>query len=214
LYDLQGRFNLNNVADKKYQISFQEFLKNTLKKIDQQKKNALSLALFNWLNPYQPGQEAVDNLDYYFKQKPPYFPAHQFMVNPSEFRLLRDVDAKLYKNIADYIIALPEQTAININTASAPVLMSLGFGLNTQQIQELIGSRGKEGIRDLSKINPILQKLNIRPEQVTIESEYYMSIASVSSEDLSLVSYVILKRNKSKNGKITVSLVSESLNSF
>jgi general secretion pathway protein K len=92
--------------------------------------------------------------------------------------------------------------------------MSLGFGLNEAQISELLAERGKNGISDFAKLGPVLQKLNIRAEQLTLESQYFLSIASVNTEDLKLTSYAILKRKKDKNGKISVSLLSESLNAF
>ncbi len=213
LYDLQARFNLNNVADKKFLNSFQEFLKNSAKKLDQPQRVNLTFTLHNWLSPYQPGQE-LSNPGYYLKQNPPYFPAQQFMQNHSEFRLLMGVNANLYQSIKQLIIALPEQTAININTAAKPVLMSLGFGLNEEQVNELIAARGKKGISDLAKIGPLLQKLNIRGEQLTIESQYFMAVANLSSNDLNLTSYTILKRKKDKDGKVKVSLISQSINAF
>jgi general secretion pathway protein K len=214
LYDLQARFNLNNVADKKYLIAFQEFLKHSAKKLEAQQRVTLSLDLYNWLSPYQPGQDAASNLSYYLNQKPAYYPAQQLMQNASEFRLLKGVNAKLYRSLKNYIIALPEQTAININTASKPLLMSLGFGLNESQVDELIAVRGKHGIPDMNKLNPLLQKLNIRAENITLESQYFMSVAYVQMDDLNLISYTLLKRKKDKNGQMIVSLISESLNTF
>ncbi|MBA2652116.1 MAG: type II secretion system minor pseudopilin GspK [Tatlockia sp.] len=214
LYDLQARLNVNNVSDHKYLISFQELLKNTAKKMEQKQREELSISLLIWLNPYQPGQDAVMKLSDYLKEKPPYYPAQQFMQNISELRLLMGVDAKLYRSLQNYITALPEITPININTASKPILMSLGMGLNESQVNELIEERGKQGISDMGKINLLLQKLNIRSEQVTIESQYFMAIAYLTSEDLNLTIYTILKRKKDKNGKIIVSLIAESINSF
>ncbi|MBA2655897.1 MAG: type II secretion system minor pseudopilin GspK [Tatlockia sp.] len=214
LYDLQGRFNLNNVSDKKYFISFQELLKNTANNLDQKLRNELTMALSHWLMPYQPGLDAAINLNYYLKLKPPYYPGQQLMQNSSEFRLIMGVNAKIYRSMQNYLTALPELTPININSASKPVLMSLGMGLNDSQVEELIEERGKKGISDLNKLNPLLQKFNIRSEQVTIESQYFMTVAHLKSEDLGLNIYTILKRKKDKNGKIKVSIVSESINTF
>lgn len=136
------------------------------------------------------------------------------MKSVSEFRLLDGVSAKLYRNLFDYITALPEITPINLNTASKPVLMSLGYGLEENQVDELLNARGKNGIQDLKRINLLLQKLGIRSEQLTIESQYFMSIANVSSADLNLTLYSIIKRSKDKKGIINVSIVSESINTF
>ncbi|MBA2711126.1 MAG: type II secretion system minor pseudopilin GspK [Tatlockia sp.] len=214
LFDLQARFNLNNVYDKNFINSFQEFLKNAAKKLDQPQRVSLSMSLHNWLSPYQPGQDEITHLAYYLKQKPPYYPAQQLMQNHSEFRLLMGVNGNLYQSLKPLIIALPEQTAININTASKPVLMSLGLGLKEEQVKEIIEARGKKGISDLAKLSQLLQKFNIRAEQLTIESQYFLAVANLNSEDLSLTSYTILKRKKDKEGKVKVSIINQSINVF
>lgn len=212
LYDLQARFNLNNISDQKYQLSFINFLKNATK-LSQEQRKELAVTLQNWIIPYQPGQDETLSLQY-MKQKPPYYPAHQLMRSVSEFRLLEGVSAKLYRSLFNFITALPEVTPINLNTASVPVLRSLGYGLDESQVERLINARGKKGIQDLKKINLLLQKMGIRSEQVTIESQYFMSIANVSSADLNLRVYSIIKRNKDKKGKISVSIINESVNTF
>lgn len=213
LYDLQSRFNVNNVFDKKYQYSFQELLKHSTKKLNAMQRKDLTIALVNWLTPYNPGQNSSE-LSYYLRQKPPYYPGYQLMKNVSELRLLPGVSSKIYRSLENYVVALPEITAININTASKPILKSLGFGLNNTQVNELLAARGKTGLSDLTKINPLLQKLNIRSDQVTLESQYFMSVAKIYSSELNLTVFSILKRNKDRKGQITVSLISESLNAI
>jgi general secretion pathway protein K len=213
LYDLQSRFNLNNISDKKFLVPFQELLKNAAKNLNPAQRNDLTTALLNWISPYRPGFNDT-NLSYYLKQKPPYYPGYQFMKNSSELRLLPGVSSKIYRSLENYVVALPEVTPVNINSASKTVLMSLGFGLDNTQVGELLSARGKKGITDTSKLNVLLQKLNIRHDQITIESQYFLSVAAVRSGDLSLTLYSILKRSKDKNGKLSLSLLSESMNAI
>lgn len=92
--------------------------------------------------------------------------------------------------------------------------MSLGAGIDKKAIGEIIEARGKSGISDLNKLNPLLQKLNIRSEQITIESQYFMAVAQVSSDDLQLKSYTILRRKKDKDGTFKVAIIGESFNTF
>lgn len=146
-------------------------------------------------------------------QKPPHYPAQQLLQHLSEFRLIKDVNAQLYMTLANFLTVLPEVTPININTTSPEVLASLGNGLNPSQVNELIEARGDTGFQDTKRLGPILQKLNIRSEQVTIESQYFLSIAFVSNQELNLTVYTVLKRSKDKKGNITVSVIRESLNS-
>lgn len=214
LYDLQARFNLNNLSDKKHQIFFLKLLENIAKQLSPAQARELTIALQSWFTTYQPGHEASALFKYYLEQKPPYFPAQMPMKSLSEFRLVKDVDAKLFRSLQNYLTVLPETTAINLNTASIPILMSLGNGLTEGQASELIAARGEKGIFDLKEVGVLLQKLNIRSEQLTLTSEYFMSVATVTMEDLNLINYSIFKRGKDRYGKFKVSLIAESLNSY
>ncbi|WP_278043991.1 type II secretion system minor pseudopilin GspK, partial [Legionella lansingensis] len=213
LYDLQSRFNLNNLSDKRYQSSFLKILDLAPTKLSAAEKEALILATRNWISPYQPGRGQDEFVNYYLQQKPPYFASQQLLQHVSEFRLIKDVNAKLYSSLFDYLTVLPEVTPININTASKQILATLANGLNEAQVEELITARGDKGIQDLQDIAPLLQKLNIRNQQITIESQYFLSVAMIVHPDLNLTNYTVLKRSKDRNGKISVSIVSESLNS-
>ncbi|MCC5015899.1 MULTISPECIES: type II secretion system minor pseudopilin GspK [unclassified Legionella] len=211
LYDLQARFNLNNLTDKKYQALFAQLLESISSQMTPDERKELTLATTNWLMPYQPG---VGNefFSYYLRKKPGYYPSQQPMQSVSELRLIKGVNAKLYQRLFPYVIALPESTPININTAPKQLLMTLGNGLNEEQVNELLAARRKKGISDLKEIYPILEKLNIRSDQITVESQYFMTIATVRIGELSLVNYTIIKRNKDKQGKMAALILSESLN--
>lgn len=213
LYDLQGRFNLNNLNDKKYYPVFLKLLENILPNMNVQERESIASATRQWISPYLPGRGNDELVRYYLQQKPPYYPSQQPMQNMSEFRLIRGVTAKIYQSLSDYITVLPEKTAINLNTAPKKLIMSLGNGLTEYQANEIIQARGKNGIVNKKDMTDLLQKLNLREEQITLESQYFMSMAIIKNEDLTLVNYSIIHRNKDKNGKISISLVNVSLNS-
>lgn len=214
IYDLQARFNLNNVSDKKYFGLFINLL-NTLSPGQSTTDNrAIAEATKQWISPYQPGRGNDAFVQFYLKQKPPYHQSQQLMQSVSEFRLVRGVEAKLYQKLFDALTALPEITPINFNTAQKSVLFSLGDKTNESQMAELLAARADGGINNLQKIAPLLQKLNIRNEILTLESQYFLSVAFVSSDDLSMVEYCIFKRSKDKKGNITLSMISESVNAL
>lgn len=213
LYDLQGRFNLNNVIDKKYFAVFVKLIANAARNLPPNQQSGIGIAVYQWVSPFKSGLGKDEWVSYYLQQKPPYFPSQQLMQSVSEFRLVRGVDAKTYQLLESFITALPEATPINLNTASKKVLKSLGNGLSEEQVNELITARGEKGIKQ-KEISLLLQKLNIRQEQTTLESQYFMSVAVVKGDDLNLINYSILKRSKNKDGKISVSLIRQSLNSY
>ncbi|MFA5959215.1 MAG: type II secretion system minor pseudopilin GspK [Tatlockia sp.] len=213
IYDLHARFNINNVSDKRFQQSFVQLLKKKTR-VTQNARKELTNNLRNWLTPYQPGANSTLNLDYYLKQKPPYFPAMQLMENVSELRLVKGFSPSVYSALEAELCALPELTAINLNTASKAVLATLGAGLTDYQVDEIVALRGEEGITELGKINPVLEKLGIRNEQITLESLYYLVVTDVSTQALTRRKYSVLKRQKDNKGKITLSLIHESLNTY
>jgi len=214
LYDLQARFNLNNLQDKKYHPVFLRLLENAANKNTSTPYKTLIKAILHWIKPYQPGRGQDEFLDYYLKQKPIYLPSFQPLQSVSELRLIKGVSAKLYQTLLPSITVLPETTPININTAPKKLLMALGNGLTESQANELIEARGKKGLLDLHKITLLLQKLDLPAEQITIGSQYFLSVAKASTQDLTLSVYTIIKRSEDKNGQLSSSIVHQSLNTL
>ena len=110
--------------------------------------------------------------------------------------------------------ALPEITPINMNTASKTVLMSLSNTMSDAQADELIANRGEKIALSKEELAKILRKFAIREELITLTSRYFLSKATVFSDDLSLSNYTVIKRSEDKKKNIAVSIVSENLNSL
>lgn len=92
--------------------------------------------------------------------------------------------------------------------------MSLGNGISDSQANELIMARSENGIRNIRDMNVLLKKIDVPSDQITIESQYFLSVAYASSDEFNLVVYTLMKRSKDKKGKLSVSIVRESINSF
>lgn len=214
LYDLQARYNLNNLVNKKAILGFVNFIGNTVPNISIPEKMNLAMAINDWISTYDLAVGKDNYLSYYLSQKPPYHPSHQLMYSSSELRLLKDVHAKTYLALQAYITALPEPTAININTASKQALMSLSNTIDDEKASELLSARGENGIKKLEKVNELLKKLNIANEQITLESSYFLNVAHASSDNLHLTMYTLLKRSKDKKGKLSVTILRQSFNVF
>lgn len=210
LYDLQAYFNINNLQDKKARALFLKLLEVTTESSNKSLVDATSY----WIHPYQPGRGQDQYLQYYSNQKPPYLPAYQSLQSISEFRLIKGVNAKLYEATTSLLTALPEPTPININSAPLDVLKLLGNGLTDSEANELIQARGKTGIADLNEISILLEKLDISRDQITLKSEYFLSIIKAVKEDRKLSCYTIFKRKEEKNGNISVKIIYNSLNAL
>lgn len=214
LYDMQALFNLNNLSDKKFQPLFINILEHSLPQFSASDRQELVKEITYWLSPYQATHGRDYQSTYYLKQHPPYLPAFQLMQSPSELRLIKHIDALVYQTLLPFITVLPELTPININTAGHLILKSLGNGLNETQLNELLQARDQGGFRDLKTLSPLLQKLNIAGDQITLESIYYLNVALTSSDLLNLITYTVLKRSVDKHGHISVSIISESINTL
>lgn len=214
LFDLQGRFNLNNLTNKKYIPVFMNLLGSTIPGISSNQKKNLAQEVANWISDYdlEVGEDTYTS--FYLNQKPAYYPSHQLMKTPSELRLIKDVNAQKYLRLQPFITALPEVTPININSATAQILMSLGNGLSEAQADEIIMQRNENGFEKQKEINELLNKMNIPNEQITTVSKYYLNIAYASTNEYNLSIYTLIKREKDKKGKVTVSIIEESINDF
>jgi len=214
LYDMQGRFNLNNLSDRKYYRVFLNLLQNALPNTSSKDREMIAFATRLWISPYEPGRGNDSLVTYYLKQKPPYYQSGLPMQSVSEFRLIWGVSAEVYQQLEPYITVLPEIAPINLNTASKMVLMSLGNGLTEDQANQIIEAREAKPLAKLSDISSILNKLGIPENQITLESQYFLSKGLIVNNDLSLMNYTIIKRVQDKKGNVGVSIVGENLNSL
>lgn len=214
LYDLQARYNVNNLTNRKAMMGFVNLIGATMHQVTEAEKTQLTLAVSDWITPYDLARGKDNYLSYYMSQSPPYYPSHQLMSSQSELRLVKNVSAPIYLALEPFICALPESTPININTASKQVLKSLSSSITDTQLNELLKQRKEHGIKDLKKIEALLKKLNIAPEQITVESTYFLNVASATSDNINLTVYTLFQRKRDKKGKITVTILRESLNTF
>lgn len=214
LYDLQSRFNLNNLI--------QSDAKNQCLRLIQSRKLNLNPSLItlvisatqDWISPNinASGQDKWSG--YYASLKPPYQASHQLLQNPSEFRLIAGVTPALYNALAPFITALPETTPININTAPPPVLRTLSPGLTEAQAHELVSLRGEEGFQNTEALRPIIEQFHLKAAEFTLESHYFMSVAHVTDGKQGLTVYTIFKRTQDEMKRFKVNVLQVSLNTI
>jgi general secretion pathway protein K len=153
LEDMQGRFNLNNLAhvvqgqngqviqDPVPLAQFQRLLVG----VGLEPKWA-GMAR-DWIDADdQPGEPDGAEDSVYTSQTPPYRTGNWPMMNPSELMNMPGFGADRYRKIAPYVTALPTATAkINICTAPAPVLQSFAENLGSDYTPELLTAERKSG---------------------------------------------------------------------
>lgn len=206
IQDAQGLFNINSIADEKRQPGFLQLLHVLEPSLDEKTAKDIALAITDWLNIAKLNSPYTD---FYLHQKPAYQAAHQNMVSISELRLVKGMTAKLYEKLAKYIIALPDTaTAINVNQASAPVLMSISPALSYASAQAIVNTRQQKPFVTLDDFsnNPIVKNNNIPRDNLTTTSDYFLLQTNVTVGTQKLVYYTLLKRS-TKDTKPTVTIL-------
>jgi len=197
LEDMQGRFNLNSllkdgVKDELAVARFRRLL--ALLGLDQD----LATAVVDWLDKdidmgFPGGAE-----DYvYLGRQPAYRAANRLMVSPSELLLIDGVGQEQYHKLAPFVAVLPAATGININTASAQVLMSLADGIDEKAAEQLQQGRGEGGYSDIGKFlaQDVFAGREVSEEGLAIGSSYFMATSDISIGRIQQRHFDLLYRN-------------------
>lgn len=150
LFDLQGRFNLNNLVDKENrpiqdEVDRFELLLNALG-VESNLIPKIIASTIDWIdkdiNPYSP-DGAED--DYYMNQTNEgalaYRAANRPFLSVSELRMVNGVnelDGETYTQLERNVSALPEQTGFNVNTATVEGLRMLAAHIDQEKAEEIL----------------------------------------------------------------------------
>ncbi len=149
--DLQGRFNINNLVDGNGEVdaeSLKQF-RRLLTALDLDPRFAGIAA--DWLDANRDAEfpdGAEDPI--YTGMIPPYRTANQSLTNATELAALDGMDKASFDTLMPHIVALPGRTAVNVNTATAPVLRSLDENMTVADVERLLADREHGGFPDIA----------------------------------------------------------------
>jgi general secretion pathway protein K len=184
LLDMQSRFNLNNLQpggqQAVYREQFQALL--TSRGLDPN----LVYAVEDWVD----SNDVVENpaygaeFDYYIGLQPPYRAANRRFASPSELKLIKGFEKdEIYDAIIPYLSALPEITAINVNTASLEVLESLP-GMTPTAAQEAIRLRADKSFETIADFENQMRSLNnnsgFKAQGASVGTDYVLMRSEVA----------------------------------
>ena len=207
LEDMQGRFNLNNLArlqtDGKQDPQPLEQFQRLLVSVGLEPKWA-GLAR-DWIDADDiPGSPDGAEDQIYTSQIPAYHTGNWPMMSPSELMNLAGFGADRYRKIAPYVTALPDANVkINICTAPSLVLESLSENLNGEYTPEVLANGRKTGcFPDLNAFRNVvgpklLGKINNLYDQ---KSQFFRLTTRVTLGTTEFTLYSLLVRN---GGKVT-----------
>ncbi|VAX06773.1 hypothetical protein MNBD_GAMMA26-1244 [hydrothermal vent metagenome] len=184
LIDLDGRFNLNSLLEVDGAVNPLALERFRRLLVVLQLNPSIADQLLDWLDADtspQP-QGAEDNI--YRNRQPPGLAANQLLSHISELRILPAMDAANWQRLKNHVSANPQRSGgININTATAEVLLSLADGITRQMINSVIRQRGG-GFRSLSAFLQlqVFENINIDPRGLTIRSYNYRALAEIQMD--------------------------------
>ena len=211
IFDLQGRFNLNNLVVKgKVNVKWLESYKRLLESLDL--PLSLAAALVDWIdeNEQPTGNDGVEDI-YYIALEQPYRAANQPLAHVSELLLIKGYTLDVINVLKPYVFVMAEETAVNVNNSSSHVLQAVLPGITASQaasiVDGIIISPFKQ-IEDLMK-DPNLDDKAVEMSQIGVSSNYFAvnSYVQIDKTQLSLQSII----NRDKNGNILVKSRQESI---
>jgi general secretion pathway protein K len=175
--DMQGKFNLNNLAVNGKPKKWDEDRLRKLLAIHNLSPD-LANAIIDWLDPndepsFPNGAEDVD----YLQGEQPHRAGNGMMGSITELLYIKGIDYEAYQAIAPSLVALPAtEVAVNINTAPPEVLQMLIDPLTESEAIELYTELAKNPVADPQEIasHPLLQGKKIDLNGVSVESSYFL----------------------------------------
>lgn len=132
--------------------------------------------IHDWIDPdkqqrYPDGAED----DYYLRLRPAYRAANQPLADIDELLLLKGMRPALYRNLSPWVAALPEATAININSAPAEVLMALHPEITRRDADQLVALRQQQPYPSVAEFLALelLAGVPVAAEGLTTQSRYF-----------------------------------------
>ncbi|MEO0576926.1 MAG: type II secretion system minor pseudopilin GspK [Pseudomonadota bacterium] len=193
--DLQSRFNLNNLVNEQGEPDPFEVERFQLMLTRLDLDPNLANAVVDWIdsdtNVTFPGGAEDDT---YAGRIPAFNAANQFFRSSGELALVEGFDQAAMTALLPHIVALPERTQINVNTATPIVLTSLDSNLDASRLDSLIQQRLENGFEDLEQaFVGILPAETV--QTLTKETQYFQIRSIVRIGTLRFTMYSLLYRD-------------------
>lgn len=207
IVDLQGRFNLNNLArsgkDSDAGEAHEERFRRLLTVLDLDP--GLINPLLDWIDDdsdihYPDGAEE----SHYSLLMPPYRPANRAIADISELRLIKGFTPAIYQRLAPHVAALPGNINININTATLPVVRSLGEKVTEQDAQAIIDARTElpfDAVQTFLQ-HQLLAGLDVKAEGLGVTSNYFAADSHIAVGQLRLGYRTIIYRKEKDKARV------------
>ena len=203
--DLQGRFNVNNLVDSTGDVNQPFFEQYERLLVALGLDPALAGATVDWLDPDQ--QETIpDGAEdpIYTGYTPAYRTADRPIANVTELAAINGMDPVSFSILLPHVIALPEPTGVNVNTATLEVLQSLGPNIDLSTAEGLIQAREGGGFADVSGTFAPLVAPDLAQQGFGETSEYFQLKAVVQIDTVRISLFSVIHRNAASGEVATI----------
>ncbi|VVC75075.1 hypothetical protein AQUSIP_03510 [Aquicella siphonis] len=208
IYDMQSRFNLNNLASPDAQADFKRLIQIVAPEVTEQQAQAIVLGVVDWITP---GQQQNEFEKYYLSVSPPYRAAHRAMESASELQLVKGMSPALYARLKPFITALPNTTQINIQTAPPQVMAAMSPKMTLETGKAVDKIRAETVIPNVQAFLSLdlVKNHDMPAEKITTLSEYFLVETEVAIEKQHVVLYTLMNRS-GNDGKSPVKIIWQS----
>lgn len=181
LEDLQGRFNLNNLASSKSQVYLQQWRRLfRILELDVGQAQPAAAAIIDWIDANNTPTSGGAEDDEYQGRELPYRAANQPLRSPSELLAIKGIGREAWAKLAPLVTALPlngqTPTPLNVNTAKKEVLMALSDNMVATKVDSWEKSRTKDPVENPQKLYaPPYDVLpaDVQPDLLSAGSDFF-----------------------------------------
>ncbi|MFV8572555.1 type II secretion system minor pseudopilin GspK [Marinobacter sp. SBS5] len=185
--DLGGRINLNDLIAPNGEVD--PLTKDRLSRLlIALGINGLNVdTLIDWVDADDQTASAYGAEDgQYLMADPGFRAANQPFVSISELRLIEGMKEEIYVALRPHVSALPVSgIGINVNSATAPVLMSLHGELNEAQAEAIIEKREEERFENLQDFLalPEFSGLGLKRNGLTLQTRFFEVVSRITYDN-------------------------------
>jgi general secretion pathway protein K len=203
--DAQGLLNINNL------LSYEATRKQLALLCKNLEVNPDFIpALIDWIDENTEA-EVPDGAedDYYTALEIPYRTANRLMADISELKLIKGVNDEMYIKLKPFLTALPESTALNLNTIPEQIFNTLELGKTSE---EFITERDKDAFTSLddfaTRMDIVLDEQ--QKAYLSVSTSYFLATGIVTLGEKSVTLNSLINRDDNGQSKV----LTRSLGSF
>jgi general secretion pathway protein K len=115
----------------------------------------------------------------YLSMQPARRAANQPIVTVEELQVVQGVSPIILQRLTPYLIALPQDFPVNINTAKMPVMMALAPWMTEDQAKLITASQQSQPFESLMQVSELLRKNSVQDAEINLlVNERQLSVAT------------------------------------